>query len=624
MKSASWPIPPAAGRILTLLVLAGALAAPPARAARLDGAAALRLDPRLAALTASDLPVSAWVTFADKGERDPGELAEMLARAEAALTPENRARRIRAGLHPLVSYDDLPVFAPYLEDLRARGLAPYGASRWGNEVAVSVPGTRLAELASLAHVARLRPVELARVPAPEPAAETFVPPAPRVAADRALAAQSLSYGRTWTQLNQIRVPAVHDSGYIGTGVKICVLDNGFNFHTKHEATRNALVPPGHERDFVQGDTVATDTVIAPASYQHGMWTFGCMAGNLPGQYVGAAPGATYALGRTEENAFERLVELVWWRMGAEWADSLGADVISSSLGYSAMDTAANSLTYALRDGHTTIITRAAEIAASKGILVVTAAGNDHGLYPYPEDKVSAPGDANGDSVITVGAVDLLGNLAGFSSWGPTVDGRIKPDLVARGVSDSLVNAGSDPNTYTTRSGTSFSTPIVAGLAACLVQARPTWSATTIIQALYQTASRTTHPDSLYGRGLPDGLAALRWQPNPAVVPPTLAPPGWVALALEGAHPAEPGRTATRVSITLGADAPERARVRAFVFDTQGRAVGTLWSGVLRRGESHREPWRGLDADGRVLRSGVYFVSVEVAGRTSTLRLVSLR
>lgn len=604
---------------LALTVLAGA---PFARAGAPDPDATPRLDPRFAARLADPAPVSAWVTFADKGERGPADLARRLAEAEAALTPESRARRLRAGMHPLVDYDDLPVCEAYLDDLRARGLTPYGASRGGNEVAVRVPGTRLSELARLPHVVRLRPVERLSPMPQEPAGPDVVAPAPTLR-ERARAAQSLSYGRSWSQLNLVNVPAVHDSGYIGTGVTIAVFDNGFNYHDKHQATRDADIPPGFRRDFVQGDTVVVDTVSAPSYYRHGMWTLSCMAGDSPGQYIGAAPGARYALARTENEGAETLQELVWWRMAAEWADSLGADVISSSLGYSIMDNPADDLTYAMRDGQTSVATRAALWAARRGILVVTAAGN-YKAYGYPANKVLCPGDADGDSVVTVGGVYQSGTIAWFSSEGPNSRGLLKPDLVARGVSDSMASASGDPNAYVTNDGTSFSTPIVAGLAACLIQARPAWPATDVIRAMYATASRAAAPDTIYGRGLPDGLAALRWTPDSAVVPTPPPPPGFIRLALTGANPARPGESATWVRVTLGADAPDGTAVRVRAFDAQGRQVRALWSGALQRGESRQLAWDGTDDGGRVLRSGVYFVTVEGAGRVASTRLVSLR
>src|SRR5207244_1071720 len=138
---------------------------------------------------------------------------------------------------------------------------------------------------------------------------------------------SYSYGQTLTQLTQIGIPAVHDSGYIGTGVLVAVLDDGFNFHHDHEALRGQIIPPGFQRDFVDGDTTVEDTTQTGALH-HGSWTFGLLGANKFGTYVGGAFGATFALARTENDASEHVVEMVNWANAAEWADSLGADLIS--------------------------------------------------------------------------------------------------------------------------------------------------------------------------------------------------------------------------------------------------------------------------------------------------------
>src|SRR5262249_11151502 len=193
-------------------------------------------------------------------------------------------------------------------------------------------------------------------PAPEPPGALRAPPPP--------AAIEVLYGRTFGQLSRLNVPAVHDSGYIGTGVNVCMLDDGFNWYRKHEALKTIQVPPGYTRDFVRGVSSVQDTTPGPAaSFEHGTWTLGALAGNAAGRYVGPADDATLILGRTEDDASETPIEMVYWSMGVEWADSLGADIISSSLGYNLFNPPFPSITYPQLDGHTSIVTRAAEIAA---------------------------------------------------------------------------------------------------------------------------------------------------------------------------------------------------------------------------------------------------------------------
>ena len=210
-----------------------------------------------------------------------------------------------------------------------------------------------------------------------------------------------------------------------------------------------MIAPGRQRDFTEGDTIVTDTT-ALSGLRHGTNCMGLVAGNKLGTYVGSGFGAQFALARTEVDATETPVEMLYWGMGAEWADSLGADVITSSLGYFTFDNSADDYTYADMDGHTTDVTRAAEIAASKGILVCNAVGNEGGTSWH---YLIAPADVFTDSLIAVGAVDAAGTVAGFSSYGPSAAGCFKPDISARGVTDTLVSTGGNPNLYTTGSGT---------------------------------------------------------------------------------------------------------------------------------------------------------------------------
>lgn len=624
--------------LLALLVALVSLAGAPARAAvtAIDdlrvvapqAAVPLRasaLDPRLAhALAADAEPVAVWVEFADKGEQGPGDLVRRLAAAEAALTPEARARRLRARVEPLVDELDLPVEPAYVHALEAAGFTPYGASRWFNRVAVRASGERLATLTSFAFVRRVAPVELAAPRVRETALDDATEGASVLAnepARRARAAAVLAnYGQTATQLQRLNVPAMHDSGYIGTAVNVCVLDDGFNWYRKHEALRTIPVGAGRTRDFIRGGNDVQDTVVAPFNFDHGTTTLSVVAGRRDGRYLAPAYGCNVALARTEDSGSEKPIEMVYWTMGAEWADSLGCDIISSSLGYNLFpDSAGTDITYPMLDGHTTIITRAAQIAAAKGILVVTSAGND-GNNARVGRKISAPADANGDSTLAIGAVDSLGVRAGFSSKGPTFDNRIKPDLVAQGVAVLMADPlTGNPNVYKRANGTSYSAPLVAGLAACLMQARPSWPPVLIAQALKRTASRAATPDTLTGWGLPDGLAALRYVPDTLHVPDLDAP---LSLRLAGPNPLHAG-TATSVRLMLGAQQPG-ARYRLRVLDAAGRVVRDLGQGTITPGGVLNLPWRGDDAHGRTLAPGLYFLALDSDRHSQSARVVVLR
>jgi serine protease AprX len=581
---------------------------PPRLASKLDG----RLLPD--ALAGGDARLPVWLTFADKGERGVSDLMSRLAAAEAALAPRARARRLRAHVTPLVDERDLPVEPGYLAELERRGLAVVAVSRWLNRAAVRAPASRLAELAELPFVSRIAPVErvrrsldplgmgeppIDRTPAPARRGQGAVPP-------------TIDYARTRGVLEQMNVPAVHDSGYIGTGVLVCILDDGFKLHDTHEALQNVTIAPGRERDFVDGDL----DVDNPESVGHGTWVMGCIAANLDGVYVGSGFGAEFALARTEVDATETPVEMLWWGMGAEWADSLGADLISSSLGYMTFDNPADSYSYSDLDGRTTDVSRAAEIAASKGILVVTAVGNEGNTSWH---YLIAPSDVHTDSVIAVGAVDTNGVVASFSSYGPSAAGCTKPDLAARGVSVQLVS-NSNPFGYTTLSGTSFATPLLAGLATCMLQARPSWTPVMISRALRETASRANDPDNRVGFGIPNGLAALRWDPGPAGVPPFSPTFG---LQLVGSNPMRTGDTPMRVQFGLGNDNHAAAHAQVRVFDAQGRVLRTLFSGSLDCDETVAVLWDGRGADGDRVRPGLYVIALESGDHRRGARVVVL-
>ncbi len=303
------------------------------------------------------------------------------------------------------------------------------------------------------------------------------------------------YGPSWLQNEQIGVNRLHEHGYSGEGVLLCLLDGGSN--NLHASLVSADVIA--MRDFVDHDSIVRHTPGDELnSDQHGTFTWSTAGGFGRGSLVGPAYNATFALARTEYIRTETRSEEDNYVAGIEWADSLGADIVSSSLGY--RDFTESGFTYAPGDldGRTAVTTRAVAWAARRGIVVVTAAGNEG----PGESTLVTPADA--ESALAVGSVDRFGRLAEGSSRGPTADGRVKPDLCARGVSTLCANTGGG---YTTASGTSLATPLIAGLAALLRQAHPEWSAVEVMERLRASGDRAGAPDNGYGHGVPDGFFA---------------------------------------------------------------------------------------------------------------------
>jgi hypothetical protein len=310
-----------------------------------------------------------------------------------------------------------------------------------------------------------------------------------------------NYGASYNQLQQINVPIMHEMGFTGQGVLVCLLDTGYNLEHIAFAQMDILAT----WDFINNDSVVTNQPgDPPAQDDHGTYTLSACGGAVDGELYGPAFEATFMAGKTEISNDEIPIEEDYYVAGLEWADSLGADVVSTSLGY------IDWYTWPDMDGNTAVTTIGVDIAVANGMVCCTANGNER---QTAWGHVIAPADA--DSVIAVGAVDAMGQIASFSSPGPTYDGRTKPEVCAMGVQTRCANPNNITG-FTNVGGTSLSTPLVGGAAALIVQAHPNWPPMTVRNALMMTASNSNHPNNDYGWGIINTLAAVEYSAYPNI------------------------------------------------------------------------------------------------------------
>jgi serine protease AprX len=426
-----------------------------------------------------------WITFTDKNNS-----TYSIQHPAAFLSQKAIDRRVRQQLP--IDASDLPVNATYINAVTATGVSVVSVSKWFNAISVTTSDpSKIEAIRNLSFVKKITAIVIVKKPDHKYDMETNSLQTPLESTSQR-SSNVFNYGLSLNQATQIGVNCLHNNGYQGQGMTIGVFDVGFykvdSLPAFDSIRVNGQILGTH--DFVAGGTSVYED---PA---HGMNTLSCIAGNLPGRLVGTSPKANFWLLRTEDEASESWQEEINWLAAAEFADSVGVDVISSSLGYSiGMTDPLQNHTYSEMDGNTTIVTNAADFAASKGIFVTTSAGNSAGPPWY---KITAPGDA--DSVLTSGAVDSLGVIASFSSRGPTFDGRIKPTVCARGVSAIVASVLGD---VVGESGTSFSAPITAGAVTCLWQAHPAANIIQLLYAIELSASQYFTPDSIQGFGIPN-------------------------------------------------------------------------------------------------------------------------
>jgi len=422
-----------------------------------------------------------WISFKYKGNN-----AYSLSDPIAYLSPKAIERRTLYN----IAFDslDLPVNPDYINTIQSMGALVVKRSKWLNGIVITnVSPSILTAIYNLPYVQsgmRISP----RLAGRDHGKSGFR----KEDLELNLSHAPLDYGLAYNQIQLIKGDCLHELGYRGEGMTIALLDGGFYNVDVMDAFDSLFT---HKQIKGVFDFVDMDTIVYDYASAHGTYVLSCMAAYIPGVMIGTAPKADYYLLRTENTSSEYIIEEYNWALGAEYADSVGADIINSSLGYTTFDDTSHNHTYADMNGNTAPSTRAADIAASRGILVVNSAGNSGNNSWY---YIGAPAD--GDSVLTVGAIDSLGMMASFSSYGPTYDGDVKPNACAKGKNVIVAYTGGG---VTYSNGTSFASPILCGVAACLWQSARSKNNIEILHAIEKSAHTYSTPTTHGGYGIPD-------------------------------------------------------------------------------------------------------------------------
>lgn len=479
-----------------------------------------------------------WVFFADKG--DAASKVEPVQVSERALV----RRALRA--NSVSAEIDRPVSPAYVGALTRLGIEPRVESRWLNAISAELSDAQLAEVGDLPFVRAIRPVGQLRQPEGQEAEGSHFGPSQQPGAP----ALRLDYGDSFTQLNFVNAIPGLESGLSGAGVILGIIDTGVGDLTQPSVS--PIVNSGRllgQEDFTgHGDDF----------HRHGLAVLSIAAGFDEGQLIGPAYGADILLARTEYTPSETNQEEDNFVAGIEWMEQMGVDVVNISLGYSEFDPGQDSYEYADLDGDTAITTRAADMAAALGVTVVNSAGNQGTSSWF---YITSPAD--GDSVITVGAVDSQDVPASFTGRGPTADGRIKPDVTAQGVFVRYASTGG----YGHGNGTSFSSPMVAAIATQMLEVNPELRPMEILQILKETTYDSEQidftPDNTRGWGRINAEAALAMAG------------AFSTTSDENPHSAQVYPNPAAGAPTMQLDLRVASGAQIEVFDLLGRRVGQL-------------------------------------------------
>ncbi len=538
----------------------------------------------LLALTAqAQEDVRSWIFFIDK----PVSLSK--ARDISERSYERRRRQNPAHLTDSL---DQPVHSAYVRRLLEMGISIHNESRWLNAVTATLSQAEMNRIRSLPFVFSVRPVNKGRHD------RTFVSEKNELQNETF----SIDYGPSLRQHSMVNTPAVHALGYSGKGVRIGVIDTGFEL--AHPALQNLSVVA--DSDFVDNDGNVSECPVGDKGcFSHGTAVLSVIGSYLEGNIVGSAYGADYLLARTEsDDGIGETAEEDNWIAALEWLERSGADIVTSSISFFDEFSGTND-DYTLNDldGKTALTTIATNIAFDKGVLVFNSSGN---LGERGSGYLGTPSD--GKKMIAVGAVYGDSTAADFSSRGPTQDGRTKPDIAALGVQ---VRVASSFDSYQNLGGTSLSTPMVAGIAALALEANPGWPVRRLYDAIRQSGHRADHPDPTIGRGVPNALKAIFYDPDLPSASPVVGVTSF------------PNPANTTVNIRFRA--LEAGTYSISIYNALGEKVTTLRSGQgVSRNEEVTVVWNGTNDNGRPVASGLYMYRITLNGSAISRKLLLVK
>ncbi|MCF8241898.1 MAG: S8 family serine peptidase [Melioribacteraceae bacterium] len=444
-----------------------------------------------------------FIYFVDKGNPDSeiiNKSSQSYQSALNSLSTKAIARRKQSmGKDEIISFEDIPIKKNYINELENLGIEIIHQLRWFNSVSAYLSDSELEIVRELKFVEKVETVgKIIFNRSNEFTEEIF-----NRHNNQLQKSNNGDYGPSLIQYALSEIPEVHNLDINGEGVLIGVLDTGFKWKT-HPALKNMNIIA--ERDFVFGDDVTENEALDQINqHDHGTYVLSLVGGYDPGNIIGTAYGASYIIAKTEDVRSERNIEEDNYAAAIEWMESLGVDITTSSIGYNEFDIGQSSYTYEDMNGRTSIVTRALELAYERGVVTFASAGNEGG-----NDWRHIISPADGFNVIAVGAVNSANELARFSSIGPTYDGRIKPEIVADGV--TVYGARAYDNTYSTQSGTSASTPIAAGIGGLLLSKYPHLTNEQVRRIILESGDNAADPNNQIGYGLVSAKKALSF-PN---------------------------------------------------------------------------------------------------------------